>query len=238
MLKPPRPETAPNKYLAKLFEAPQVHTIQTYWIKERVINFMKILGKRRIDMIMLRSLAFRGVPNEVPMLRVIVWKVLLGFLPRETAKWEQVIKSQRQIYDDWKKEMIVEPYLVEGAGAAIGEKESTCDPLLQASLLKEVEIDHPLCVRKNSLWSKFFKDQELWEEIEKDVRRTRSDITFFVEAVDKAKSLNKEQLKKQQEVKKSHLHGDVRLHYIETHADVLSRMLFIYGMLNPGVRYV
>ena len=28
-------------------------------------NFMKILGKRRINMIMLRSLAFRGVPNEV-----------------------------------------------------------------------------------------------------------------------------------------------------------------------------
>lgn len=88
------------------------------------------------------------------------------------------------------------------------------------------------------MWNKFFKDLELWEEIEKDVRRTRSDISFFIEAVDKAKNLNKEQLKKQQEVKKAHLHGDVRLNYIETHADVLSRMLFIYGKLNPGVRYV
>ena len=39
-------------------------------------------------------------------------------------------------------------------------------------------------------------DQELWEEIEKDVRRTRSDISFFIEAVDKNKNLNKEQLKK------------------------------------------
>ena len=40
------------------------------------------------------------------------------------------------------------------------------------------------------------------------------------------------------EVKKAHLHGDVRLKYIETHADVLARVLFIYGKLNPGVRYV
>ena len=81
-------------------------------------------------------------------------------------------------------------------------------------------------------------DQELWEEIEKDVRRTRSDISFFIEAVDKNKNLNKEQLKKQAEVKKAHLHGDVRLNYIETHADVLARFLFIYGKLNPGVRFV
>jgi len=53
---------------------------------------MKILGKRRINMIMLRSLAFRGIPNEVSGLRPIVWRVLLGYLPRETAKWEQYLK--------------------------------------------------------------------------------------------------------------------------------------------------
>ena len=87
-LKPPKPESAPNKFLAKLFESPKTHEILSYSIKERVINFMKILGKRRINMIMLRSLAFRGVPNEVPGLRAIIWRVLLGYLPRETAKWE------------------------------------------------------------------------------------------------------------------------------------------------------
>jgi hypothetical protein len=63
-------------------------------------------------------------------------------------------------------------------------------------------------------------------------------MTFFIEAVEKNKNINKDQLKKQAEVKKAHLHGDLRLNYIETHADVLSRMLFIYGKLNPGVRYV
>jgi hypothetical protein len=88
------------------------------------------------------------------------------------------------------------------------------------------------------MWNKFFKDLELWEEIEKDVRRTRSDMTFFIEAVDRTKNKDKEQLRKQAEVKKAHLHGDIRLKYIETHADVLARVLFIYGKLNPGVRYV
>ena len=50
--------------------------------------------------------------------------------------------------------------------------------------------DHPLNNKAGSLWNKFFKDQELWEEIEKDVRRTRSDMTFFIEAVDPNKNMN------------------------------------------------
>ncbi len=103
---------------------------------------------------------------------------------------------------------------------------------------KEHEFDHPLSVQPNSTWNKFFSDLELWEEIEKDVRRTRSDIDFFIKAVDSSKNYDKDQLKRQAEVKKAHLHGDLRLNYIETHADVLARILFIYGKLNPGVRYV
>lgn len=83
-------------------------------MKERVINFMKILGKRRINMLMLRSLSFRGIPNDVPSLRPIVWRVLLGYLPRETAKWDQTLRHQRQSYEEWKKDLIVEPYLSEG----------------------------------------------------------------------------------------------------------------------------
>jgi TBC1 domain family member 13 len=64
-----------------------------FWVKERVINFMKILGKRRINMTMLRSLAFRGVPSDVPGLRPIVWRVILGYLPRETSKWDAYLKQ-------------------------------------------------------------------------------------------------------------------------------------------------
>ena len=32
--------------------------------------------------------------------------------------------------------------------------------------------------------------------------------------------------------------GNDRINYIETHADVLARILFIYAKLNPGVKYV
>ncbi len=191
-LKPPKPETAPNKFLAKLFESPQTNAIQTFQVKERVINLMKILGKRRINMTMLRSLAFRGIPSEVPALRPIIWRVLLGYLPRETSKWEAYLKQQKAIYEEWKKDLIVEPYLIDSNSV-----KNTTDTLSPSGFQTlDQSFDHPLSVADKSLWNQFFKDMELWEEIEKDVRRTRSDITFFIEAVDRDKNQNKEQLKK------------------------------------------
>ena len=42
---------------------------------------------------MLRSLSFRGIPSEVKPLRSIVWKILIGYLPVETHKWDQHMKT-------------------------------------------------------------------------------------------------------------------------------------------------
>ncbi len=42
--------------------------------------------------------------------------------------------------------------------------------------------DHPLSIGNKSLWNQYFHDCEIWQEIEKDVRRTRNDINFFKDA--------------------------------------------------------
>jgi hypothetical protein len=47
-----------------------------------------------------------------------------------------------------------------------------------------------------------------------------------------------EVLLKQAELKKFDLSIEDKKNYIETHADALSRVLFIYAKLNPGIRYV
>jgi hypothetical protein len=59
--------------------------------RETVINFLKILNRRKIEIAMLRSLSFRGIPSGIKGLRSIVWKVLIGYLPRETKKWEETV---------------------------------------------------------------------------------------------------------------------------------------------------
>jgi hypothetical protein len=69
----PKPENAPNRTLMELFGHPQFHALADPKVKEKVINFYKILNKRKIQITMLRSLAFRGIPGEVRSLRRIVW---------------------------------------------------------------------------------------------------------------------------------------------------------------------
>ena len=94
-------------------------------------------------------LSFSGIPSTNKNLRAIIWRLLLGSLPKETQDWQDQLESNLQIYDAFKKELIVEPDLEE-------------DPL-----------------SKNGKWNTFFKDQEIWELIEKDVKRTRTDMNFF-----------------------------------------------------------
>ena len=49
-------------------------------------------------------------------------------------------------------------------------------------------IDHPLSRASNSTWNRFYDDKRIWEEIEKDVKRTRVELAFFQLAVDPGRS--------------------------------------------------
>ena len=80
------------------------------------------------------------------------------------------------------------------------------------------------------------------EEIQKDVRRTRSNLCFFSKPLDirdmpKSDSDSK-RLEMQFETTYIEMTDQDRELYIETHADVLTRILFIYAKLNPGIKYV
>jgi hypothetical protein len=63
-------------------------------------------------------------------------------------------------------------------------------------------------------------------------------MAFFHMAVDPSKNDQVDRLLMQADTKKADLSAkDIEL-YIETHSDVLARVLFIYAKLNPGIRYV
>jgi hypothetical protein len=47
--------------------------------------------------------------------------------------------------------------------------------------------DHPLSTKNNSTWKKFYEDKKVWEEIEKDVKRTRVEMAFFYMALDRTR---------------------------------------------------
>ena len=63
---------------------------------------------------------------------------------------------------------------------------------------------------------------------------------FFQMAVDPSKNSQEEvkRLEMQAATKKSDLSPDDIANYIESHADCMARILFVYAKLNKGIRYV
>jgi hypothetical protein len=90
-------------------------------------------------------------------------------------------------------------------------------------------------------WETFFTDNELWDEIWKDVRRTRTEIGFFRLPLDTNKTLtlaDLDRLEMQFETPKMDLSAEDLDKYITTHSDMLARILFVYAKLNAGLKYV
>ncbi|KJE96369.1 TBC1D13 protein [Capsaspora owczarzaki ATCC 30864] len=124
--------------------------------RSRNAEFEALLEAPVIDIAKLRELSVGGIP-ETPGTRSLVWKLLLDFLPPDRERWPAVLAGRRALYSNFLDEVIVNPY------AATATAQS----------------DHPLNDNAESKWGEFFKDNEMLEQIDKDVRRTLTDISLF-----------------------------------------------------------
>lgn len=130
-----------------------------------------------------------GIPDEVRYLRGVVWRLLLNYLPKKTKDWVSTIRENKEQYDNFVKELIIKPQIS-----------------MEQSVPKKEEgkalIDHPLSVETDSVWAQFHRDREIWEEIEKDVKRTRNEIALFIRAIKDEDTVNNwERLQRQAELK-------------------------------------
>ena len=44
-----------------------------------------------------------GLPDDIPMLRAYIWKILLNYLPEDPKQWEQTLNEKRTQYNNYKK---------------------------------------------------------------------------------------------------------------------------------------
>jgi hypothetical protein len=95
----------------------------------------------------------------------------MGSLPHKTADWQSTLDSNLSQYEAFMKELIVKPNVKDSELEAEKKKYQTM-------------IDHPLSTSQGSIWNTYFKDQEIWDEIEKDVKRTRTEMYYFQQALD------------------------------------------------------
>eukprot|EP01116_Phalansterium_solitarium_P016473 TRINITY_DN3837_c0_g1_i1.p2 TRINITY_DN3837_c0_g1~~TRINITY_DN3837_c0_g1_i1.p2 ORF type:complete len:336 (-),score=114.08 TRINITY_DN3837_c0_g1_i1:114-1121(-) len=129
---------------------------------ERVAVFRAAVSSESIDFRQIRDLAFQGIP-DAPALRSVYWKLLLSYLPNDRAQWPALLDKSRAAYRAFVSELVIDPHRADHAD-------------------QPAEPDHPLSTSASSTWNAFFKDGEIIEEIDKDVRRTLPHMQFFAMA--------------------------------------------------------
>jgi len=113
----PIPTEFKNEYIERLcqseFLTEELNKFETNKIKLRnkSISIINILNKETVDKRKLNLLTFSGVPESFNPLRTVVWRLLMDGLPLNTSEWEARIKENHETYENFKKELIVNPKL-------------------------------------------------------------------------------------------------------------------------------
>ncbi|EFJ09811.1 hypothetical protein SELMODRAFT_269465 [Selaginella moellendorffii] len=169
------------------------------------------LSRTRIHLAELQRLASQGIP-DVGGIRATSWKILTCSFFLDIclgAAMDGMKRSPKSVHSMKLSARVSDKSEVtrRTAGDQSGSLSSNKGFLPRHDVSHG---DHPLSVGSTSVWNQFFKDTELFEQIDRDVKRTHPDMQFFC--------------------------GDnERAH---ENQEALKRALFIFAKLNPGIRYV
>ena len=167
----------------------------------------------------LKSLCEDGLPDELPELRSLIWKINIGYLPLDMEKWNEILKSKRASYKLYKN------YVFDNLG-------------------KELELFKDYEKMKESEKKELDKktNKLILEEISKDTNRTHSEMSFFLKPIDKSIIFTEEEVIKLYEKKRNcnlkNINDTYKINIVLTHSDMISRILFIYSKFEPNISYV
>ena len=188
-------------------------------IKNKILSMIEILNSNNIDYSKLQEFIFEGIPDDIPSLRSLIWKILLNSLTLNQSEWETSLEKGREKYKKLKE--VYDQRLI--------------------IIRKHKKNEHPLSLDKNSNWNKYFIEFNLLEDIQKDIRRTRTHMSFFfMPCVSNSNNnITNEQISNAAlETKKDRSQCKLNSKTFESNADVMARILFIYGLCHPEVKYV
>ena len=165
------------------------------------------------------SICENGLPDDLPELRSLIWKINLGYLPLNIEEWDKILKSKRIAYQKYKDSIV-------------------------AKLEKELELfngyEKMTKEERKALDKK--TNKPVLEEICKDTNRTHTEMSFFFRPVDKNNTFTQEQIFELVENKRNctlkNINDTYKINIVLTHADIVSRILFIYSKFEPSISYV
>jgi hypothetical protein len=210
-------------------------SLETQLKVHKILDEINQGGFYSLDGSRLQTLIFSGIPDELPVLRTLVWKLALNY-PRvpiiHTPKWQNEIDLKRKEYYNLVKthyQYINQHNIQQKKNKESGKEIS---PLPKS--------DHPLSSSDNSSWNNYFKDNELIEEIHKDVRRTRAQMSFFFMPADTSLEVSNEDIAIKADYTIEHTKSTKNKieKDFESHGDLMTRILYIYAKEHPHIRYV
>ena len=157
-------------------------------IRYNIYSIVNELNKKSINIQNILNLNPSNILSFQKSLRSQIWKITLKYLPLNIEDWESYLDKKRDEYQE------------------IKEKYLTTSKNLKKKFSPSIDI------LSDNKMSYFYQDNKLLELIEKDMKRTYPEISFFQQ---KSKSNKK-----------------------ETNCDILKRLLFIYAKKYPEIAYV
>ncbi len=84
----------------------KINNISSEKIKLRILDIIRILNSTNIDFLQLKRMIFEGLPDDVPSLRSLGWKMIMNYLPLNLNEWETYIDKKRIEYNEMKEKII------------------------------------------------------------------------------------------------------------------------------------
>ena len=225
--------------------------------KEEYIRINKILKDIiKNNKIELKRECYKGLPENLPSLRALIWKINFKYIPRNINKWESTLKSLRDEYKEIKNAFILrqkeEIKIFEEIQTKKMDKinKNANKNNIQNKILEETKnILEEDSINKSLVLLAENTDKTLLETINKDINRTYSTLNFFSKPINNKIKLSPEEINNFYLQKKSCVYQDSTLVYTkgrknydlldkEIHSDVLERILYIYAKINKDVGYV
>ncbi|KAE8704558.1 Ypt/Rab-GAP domain of gyp1p superfamily protein isoform 2 [Hibiscus syriacus] len=154
-------------------------------------------SKKVVNLWELWQNASQGIP-EGARIRSTVWKLLLGYPPPNHMQWSYELAKKRSEYKQFKEELLMNPTEMARKLEKSAVRDNDHSEYESSGLLS----------RSQGWW--YFKDSEIIEQIDQDVKHTHPDMNFFSGNSQLAKS----------------------------NRDALKDILIVFSKLNPGIRYV
>ena len=154
------------------------------------------------------------------------------------AEWISRLSNQRHDYEAYVSDLIHEPELVshlrQGTSPNSGRK------VVLGPVDRVFTEDHPLALSDSpSRWRRYWLDSEIFDQVNKDVFRTRVDADFFLEPVPVAMEkvtvrLVRGNLGQTPLSPKCHAFAVADVIDPKSHHDRICRLLFLFAKLNFG----